>query len=187
MAGQVAGSIAYLHAMNVPVSQQIIVWVPIRRLPILSLLPSAIHRERQMTLGELRRFKLVCYALECDQPKPGSSSQGITPALAIQESGLQPDQWLLLCPSCGTKVGPDIDNVSAAPIVRRWESLGRPPLEHPWADPTVVRSGAPITDLPRWIEDLHPSHLELAYLGQQMWPDIAAMLATMTENVRPPK
>jgi len=43
-------------------------------------------------------------------------------ALAIKESGIQPDPWLLLCPSCGTSVGSNIDKVSATPIVRRWES-----------------------------------------------------------------
>jgi hypothetical protein len=67
------------------------------------------------------------------------------------------------------------------------ELLGRPPPEKPWTDPTFARSEAAITDLPKWIDDLQPSHIELAYLGEQMWPDIVAMLATMTENVSSPK
>jgi hypothetical protein len=45
-----------------------------------------------------------------------------------------------------------------------------------------MRSIAAVADLPDWIERLEPSHLELAYLGQQMWPDIELMLAAMTET-----
>ena len=37
-------------------------------------------------------------------------------------------------------------------------------------------------DLPNWIQESSPTHLELAYIGQQMWPDISTMFADMTPN-----
>jgi hypothetical protein len=49
--GILFGGIARLHAAEVAVSDQMIVWVPPTRLPILGALPSAIHRERQQALA----------------------------------------------------------------------------------------------------------------------------------------
>jgi len=184
--GQMLGDIARLRAMQVAVSNQIIVWVPPTRLPILSALPSSVHRERQQALGSLERLRLVCYGNKCTAPKPGSSSHGMVPTSVIRESGVQPDKWLLLCSSCGLSVGPDIAGVTAAPIIRRWESSRRPALENPGAS-AGIQSAPTVVDLPQWIERSQPSHLELAYLGQQMWPDIEVMLAAMTERMVSPK
>src|SRR5713101_2655894 len=63
--GMIFGDIARLHAMEVAVSDQMIVWAPPTRLPILGALPSAIHRERQQALGALGRLRLVCYGENC--------------------------------------------------------------------------------------------------------------------------
>ena len=59
--GQTGADMARFHAVEVPVSDQFVVWAPPTRLPILSALPSAIHRERQQALDELSRLRLVCY------------------------------------------------------------------------------------------------------------------------------
>jgi hypothetical protein len=180
--GQMLGDIALLHAAEVPVSEQMIVWAPSRQIPLLSMLPSKIHQERQLALGELGRLKLVCYGEKCSAPKPGSSSYGMAPTSVIRELGVQPNKWLLLCPSCGNSVGPDIASLSATPLLMRWASLGRPALENSAAG-FGIQSATPVVDLPQWITQSQPSLLELAYLGQQMWPDIATMLSAMIEDV----
>lgn len=179
--GQMLGHVTRFHAMEVSVSDQVVVWSPPTRLPILGALPSAVHRERQQALSELQRLRLVCYGDKCRAPKPGSGSEGMAASAAIHESGVQPDKWLLVCSFCGASVGPDIACVSGEPLIRRWESVGRPRLENPGAG-AGLRSAAQIADLPEWISRSEPSHLELAYLGQQMWPDIGSMLTTMTEE-----
>jgi len=178
--GQMGADMARLHAMEVPVSDQYVVWAPPTRLPILGALPSAVHRERQQALDELSRLSLVCYGDKCSAPKPGSCSSGMAPASVIKESGVQPDKWLLLCPECGASVGPDISSISVGPLIRHWESVGRPRLENPGAG-WNLQPAAAVVDLPQWIERSQPSHFELAYLGPQMWSNIEIMLAAMTE------
>ena len=56
--GQIGADMARIHAMEVPVSEQFVVWAPPTRLPILGALPSAVHRERQQALhnGRLRDY-----------------------------------------------------------------------------------------------------------------------------------
>ena len=181
--GQMVGDIARLHAMEVAVSKQVVVWSPPTRLPILSALPSAVHRERQQALSELQRSRLVCYGDKCRAPKPGSGSDGMAASSVIRESGVQPDKWLLVCPFCGASVGPDIADMAGEPLIRRWESVGRPRLENPGAG-AGIQSAAEVVDLPQWIGRSQPSHLELAYLGQQIWLDIESMLTAMTESSR---
>ncbi len=184
--GQMLGDIARLHAMEVAVSDQVVVWSPPTRFPILGALLSAVHRERQRALSELQRLSLVCYGNKCRAPKPGSGSDGIAASSAIRESGVQPDRWLLVCPFCGASVGPDIACMTDEQLIRRWESVGRPRLENPGAG-AGLQSAAEIVDLPQWIGRSEPSHLELAYLGQQMSPDIGTMLTAITESSRLPK
>lgn len=179
--GKVGAEMATLHAMDVPVANQVVVWVPPTRLPILGSLPSAIHRERQQALDELGRLRLVCYGDKCDAAKPGSASNGLATTSVIKESGVQPDKWVLLCPKCGATVGPDIASMVAGPLVRRWESVGRPRLENPGAG-WNLQPAAAVVDLPEWIERCQPSHFELAYLGQQIWSNIEGMLDAMTGN-----
>jgi hypothetical protein len=99
----------------------------------------------------------------------------------IREFGVQPDKWLLICPRCGASAGPDIAAITSEPLIRRWRSVGQPRLENPGAG-WNIQSAAPVVDLPQWIELSKPSPLELAYLGQQIWPHIEDMLAAMTEN-----
>ena len=70
--GQTGADMARFHAVEVPVSDQFVVWAPPTRLPILGALPSAIHRERQQALDELSRLRLVCYGGKCGAPKPRS-------------------------------------------------------------------------------------------------------------------
>jgi hypothetical protein len=178
--GQMGAQMASLHSMQVPLSDQIVVWAPPNRMPIFGTRPSAIHQERQRALTELESWRLVCYGDQCNAPKPGSSSGSIQAASTIRESGVQPNNWLLLCPSCGASVGPDVADITVEPLIERWRSTGRPRLENPGAG-WNLQPIASIADLPQWVQTLQPNHLELAYLGQQMWKNIESMLKAMKE------
>jgi hypothetical protein len=70
--------------------------------------------------------------------------------------------------------GPDVAPLNAPRIIRRWNKTGKPVLENPCASP-LFKSAAPISDVPTWIQANDPSHLELAYLGRQMWRSIDVM------------
>src|SRR2546423_798766 len=55
----------------------------------------------------------------------------------------------------------------------------------PGADQVVVwvpRSGV-LQWLPVWIAKSEPSHLELAYLGQQLWPDMQTMMKDLRAGI----
>jgi hypothetical protein len=167
---------AELAAHNVPTSDQIVVWVPRKRGILSGVLLSALHQEREAALYELMQLRLICYA------ERGCSWVNTSPALAraaVHETGVRPEQWRVTCPSCGSVAGPDLAPVRRDPIVKRWIAAGKPVLENPAAS-AAFRSTAPVHDLPAWIEKSDPSHLELAYLAQQMWPTIGEMLEACT-------
>lgn len=140
---------AEIAATGVPVSMQVVVWAPGKRSVATLFGTSALHREREMA-------KTVVY-----------------------ETGVHPEEWRLVCPSCSGVIGPDLECVQAEPIIAKWASAGRPVLENPAAS-AAFRSAPSITDLPQWIKRSEPSHLELAYLGQQLWPNIGEMLEALT-------
>ncbi len=178
--GQILGGYTRLHASQITVANQVIVWAPPTRVLLYSLLPSPIQRERERALHELGLFRLVCYGdSPCRAPKPGSNEGGLLHKAPIEEKGLLPDKWLLLCPYCGSTVGPDLAPLSAPTIVKRWEGLGRPLLENPAAGAGIARATR-ISDLKGWIAESDPSKLELAYLGQQLWPTTREMLEDMS-------
>jgi hypothetical protein len=177
--GQILGDIARLHAAQVPEAEQIIVWAPKARVSPPTHDLSSVHNERQLALNQLHGLTLVCYGDQCDLPKPGECCvQGIQTSSVIREYGVHPEQWALVCPSCGDKVGPDLGIIGVMPIINRWLSLNRPQLENPGAASTL-KSAPAITDLPTWVQQFEPSHLELAYVGQQMWSDIPTMFIDM--------
>lgn len=178
--GQMGAQMASLHSMEVPLSDQMVVWAPPTRLPFFGTRPAAVHQERQGALNELQRLRLVCYGEDCKAPKPGSAAGGMPASSVVRESGVQPDQWLLLCPFCGATIGPDVADIVIEPLIQKWHSLNQPQVENPGAG-WNLQSIAPIADLPQWIRTSQPSYLELAYVGQQMWPNIESMLSTMTK------
>src|SRR5262249_47273354 len=94
---------------------------------------------------------------------------------AVREEGIRPEDWRLVCPTCGKVAGADLAPVRPEPIVKRWLAVGKPPLDNPAAS-AAFRSAPIVQDLPAWLAKSEPSHLELAYLGQQMWPTIRDML-----------
>lgn len=164
---------AELVAAHTPGSDQVIVWVP-RSNVLARLLPGALHQERQEALGQLANFDLRCYGEDCTL-SIGSPQQAHS---VVSEDGVRPEQWRLQCPTCGGPVGPDLALLASEPIIDRWKKRGRPTMDNPGAS-AAFRSAPDITDLPGWVVKNDPSHLELAYLGQQLWPDAHAMLESL--------
>jgi hypothetical protein len=164
---------AELAALNTAASGEVIVWAPKNRGINSWFGSSALHDERQLALSHLARLRFRCYGDDC------RISQEAQLKSFVHETGVHPEDWRLICPSCGGTAGPDLECVQAAPIITRWLSVGRPPLENPGAS-AAFRSAPAITDLSAWVKRDEPSHLELAYVGQQMWPDIAEMLAALS-------
>jgi len=72
-------------------------------------------------------------------------------------------------------VAPDLRGLDTELILEQWERLGRPVLENPGAAPDIV-SIRPIDDLRHWIDFHQPMANELAYVGQQLWPDFASFV-----------
>lgn|GEM_PF-5220819 len=160
---------AFAAAERVGPSREVIVWVPRRRGIISGLFPCKMHKERKQALDQLSFLQLVCF--QCS----GAVGSPSAVRSCIQEAWLKPENWRLRCPSCEGIVGPDLASVNPDSIIKSWLSVGRPPLENPAASASL-QSAAAITDLPKWISETDPSHLELAYVAQQMWPDIKSML-----------
>ncbi len=171
--GMMAG-IAELSAELVSTSKHIIVWAPPQRGLLARFSLSKIHRERENALDQLSELHLLCYLNEC-QLKLESP---LAVRKFVREHGIRPEQWELTCPKCGGTVGPALAPINASAILSRWTEVGRPALDDPGAS-AIFASASPVTDLPAWVQRMNPSHLELAYLGQQMWPSIHAMLKAM--------
>jgi hypothetical protein len=160
--------------MDDPASHQVIVWCPPRRTLLYRLRTGAVRAERGNAAQQLSCLPLICYA------KPDHVESRSQVVANMHE--LWPEQWLLSCPNCGGIVGPDLIRLRQEPILQRWIALHRPPLEDPHFGRLIKLSG-PVVDLAEWIRKIGgetgPHPLELAYLGQQLWPNINEMLAAM--------
>jgi hypothetical protein len=116
-------------------------------------------------------MRLRCYGRDCRAVR----KRGLTKS-NIAELDVYPEKWFLVCPQCGGLVGPDLNPVCPETITAQWEDVKRPALDNPAAG-ADWRSAPPIMDLPAWIERSDRSPLELAYVGQQLWPTLSAMFA----------
>ncbi len=174
------GGMGQLHAAQTLAAQQILVWCPAKRSFASLWGSSKMHEERQRAREELDLVRLVCYNDSCDAPKPGSG-KFLEPGTVIEEQGIAPEKWVLRCSRCRNVVGPDLAIVNVTLIVRQWFSLGKPPLENPGAGPEW-QSAPVINDLEKWSETSDPSHLELAYVGQQMWPNLETMWSALEDS-----
>ena len=105
---------------------------------------------------------------------------------SCKESGVQPDKVAAALSHMRCKRWARYRKHLSWTAQRHWQSIGRPRLENPGAG-WNLQSVPAIADLPEWVSHSQPSHFELAYLGQQMWPNIERMLAAMTESVTSPK
>lgn len=102
--------------------------------------------------------------------------QGHSPRIEDYGRGNEgPAGWRLRCPECRALVGHGLSDIDAESIVRRWVAVGRPSLEMPGAA-LSIKSMLPIEDLSRWLESYQPMENELAYVGQQLWPDFRSFI-----------
>jgi hypothetical protein len=166
---------AELVAARVRVADSVVVWAPLRRLAWGAASQADLRHEYALAVGELLGVKLRCYGSDCliDVEMSGLLR------VRIPENGGYPEDWRLICPRCGRgQLGPDLEPVRAEPLVNRWRALGRPSLDNPGAG-ACFASVPRVTELDEWIRANEPSHLELAYLGQQMWPDLVSMFASL--------
>jgi len=138
---------------------------------------TAIFRRSEESLRaiqELQRIALVCS--EC-------TWKGFNPRIATRWSSSGPASWIISCPKCGRIAGPDIDDIDWDNIISRWKDMGMPRLEHP-ACAKLITSTRPIFDLEEWIQSFEPMEKELAYVGQQLWPNFAAFMHSVRESER---
>lgn len=164
---------AELAAKRVFGSEDVIVWVPLLRSDSFDNRHSELLLERQSARSQLASLPLRCYG-------PDSCFPVASPI--VHEYAPEPERWRLFCPSCPGRVGADLEPIEPRPILTRWFYLGRPSLENPGAS-AAFQSAPPIVDLPTWIHTADPSPLELAYIGQQLWPDLRTMLEACRSGV----
>lgn len=175
--GGVMAGFAELSAESVPAAKQVIVWAPQRRGFLDRFSPLKIHRERENAIGELSELHFLCYGSECKL----KLESPMAVRKFVREYGIHPEEWTLNCPQCGGIVGPDLASMTADAILLQWEKIYRPPLDNPAAS-AAFKSAPIVVDLTAWIQKNEPSHLELAYFGQQMWPRIAEMFDALADH-----
>ena len=147
-----------------PEADKYLVWVPPQR-GLLGLRKVSLQDEISNSITELSRIPL-----KCDQC--AWEGRGNLVGYAGQRS-----YHAVSCPVCHgwASLGPDLRGLDAEAILKRWEKLGKPTLEAPGAAPNIV-SIAPISDLRHWLKTFEPMPNELAYVGQQLWPDFATFV-----------
>jgi hypothetical protein len=148
-----------------PEADQYLVWVPPKR-GVFGLRKVSIQDEIRNRIRELHNIPFVC--IRCAWEGRGKE---------LNYAG-EPSWYALSCPKCfgSESLGPDLRGLDEELILRRWVKLGKPLLESPGAASNIV-SIKPIADLKHWIESFHPMPNELAYVGQQLWPNFATFIA----------
>jgi hypothetical protein len=181
----VRGMLEQIDELHRPwVSYESLIWAP--SYGILGRVIPALRSlyEADKALEEAQRIIFICPRCNWTGSQPGIVTGKIS---GIRSGG--PEHWLLRCRECGRLpegrgapdrhiLQPDITNVDANLIVKRWEERRRPKLDAPEASRTT-KSVGPIVDLHKWIERYEPSLYELAYVGQQMWPNFADFIWDM--------
>lgn len=181
----VRGMMQQIDEMSRPwISHESLVWAPsygilARAIPAVRLLGEA-----DSALEEVQRISFICPRCSWRGSQPGIVTGNVS---GITNGG--PEHWVLRCPECGRLpegrgvpdrhiLQPDISNVDANLIVKRWEKNSRSKLDHPAASRTTKSVGI-IKDLDEWIRQYEPNQYELAYVGQQLWRNCADFLWDM--------
>lgn len=146
-----------------PEANQRLVWVPPES-KFLGLKRTKPQVEAQCASEELNQIPFVC-------PRCGWKGMGSE----LDCIGDKPAYWLLECPECFALIEPDLCGLDSEVIIRQWDRLGRPALENPGAALNIV-SAPPINDLRNWNDSFKPMANELAYVGQQLWPNYASFI-----------
>lgn len=146
-----------------PEASKYLVWVPPKS-KFLRLKKTKPQIEAQRASEELNQIPFVC---------PRCGWKGIGSELGC--IGDKPAYWLFECPECFALVEPDLFGLDTEVIINQWERLGRPVLENPGAAFNIV-SAPPVDDLRNWVDSFKPMANELAYVGQQLWPNYASFI-----------
>ena len=120
----------------------------------------ARYGEAARALDEVQFIPLVCS--KC-------TWEGYRPHIFVRP---RPKDWMVRCPKCSQIVVPDIDYLNLDLILKQWEVKGKPRLDPP-AAAASLRSARPILNLEEWLERFNPMENELAYVGQQLWSNLA--------------
>jgi hypothetical protein len=147
-----------------PEASQHLVWVPPKRRAF-GLRKVSLQEEISNSIRELNIIPFICTTC-------GWEGLG-------QELGYAGERsyYALRCPECFGSQGlePDLRELDEKSILEQWVRLGKPVLENPGAAPNIA-SIKPIVDLEHWIKSFNPMPNELAYVGQQLWPNFATFI-----------
>jgi len=147
-----------------PEASQYLVWVPPKR-GAFGLRKVSLQEEISNSIRKLNLIPFICTTC-------GWKGLG-------QELGYAGERsyYALRCPECLGSQGlePDLRALDEKSILEQWVKLGKPVLENPGAAPNIV-SIKPIADLEHWIKAFNPMPNELAYVGQQLWPNFATFI-----------
>jgi len=149
-----------MPSLEPPGANRYLIWVPPKS-GFLGARKSGPQVEGRCASEELNQIRFHCF---------GCGWEGMGNKLVC--SGGEPRYWLLQCPECFAVVAPDLRGLDTEVIIEQWHRLGRPALENPGASWNIV-SIKPINDLRDWIDSFEPMANELAYVGQQLWPNFA--------------
>jgi outer membrane protein assembly factor BamB len=145
-------------------ASQYLVWVPPKR-GAFGLRKVSLQDEISNSIRELNIIPFICTT--CGWRGTG------------QELGYAGEQsyYALKCPECFgfESLEPDLRGLDENSIIERWVKLDKPVLEAPGAARNIV-SIRPIADLKHWIRSFVPMPNELAYVGQQLWPNFATFI-----------
>ncbi|MDA8217651.1 MAG: PQQ-binding-like beta-propeller repeat protein [Dehalococcoidales bacterium] len=147
-----------------------LVWVPPR--------PGFLGRRRISVQEEASRARAEASRLLLWCPTCGWRGQGREAGV----SGYAP-VWKPKCPECAEDLLPDLCQLDREAIVEMWETRGKPALEPPHASMELA-SVMPISDLRQRLSFREWSGEELAYVGQQLWPDLASFLQDTSSRLR---
>ncbi len=155
------------------VSHEALLWAPPRGGLRSLFAPVRRGVEVQRALLELQAIRLTCVNDDWSGYDPRIQAYEWSVAPALTNEG--PATWRLRCPECGALVGHELAGLDAESIVQHWVSAGRPNLERAGAA-TSIKSTLPIRDLAEWLDSAQPMENELAYVGQQLWPDFRSFI-----------
>lgn len=152
-----------MPSLEPPEANRYLIWVPPKS-GFLGARKSSPQVEARRASEELNQIRFYCF---------GCGWEGMGNKLVC--SGGEPRHWLLQCPECFVLVAPDLRGLGTEVIIEQWQRLGRPALENPGASWNIV-SIKPVNDLRNWIDSFEPMANELAYVGQQLWPNFASFM-----------
>ena len=146
-----------------PEAYEYLAWVPPKK-GLFGQRKISLQDEISDSIRELHYIPFVCTAC----PWEGTGRE-------LDYAG-ERSYYALKCPKCYSSLEPDLRGLNKRIIIEKWVDSGKPVLESPGTAPNIV-STKPIIDLEHWIRSFKPMPNELAYVGQQLWPNFATFIS----------